>query len=55
MVADQIVLELKSVEQLVAANHAQLLSYLRVSRKRVGLLVNFNVLVLKDALHRKVL
>jgi GxxExxY protein len=55
VVADQIVLELKSVEQLVPVNHAQLLSYLRVSKKRVGLLVNFNVVVLKDAVHRKVL
>src|SRR6478672_6516517 len=55
VVADQIVLELKSVEQLVPINHAQLLSYLRVSRKRVGLLINFNVVVLKDALYRKVL
>ena len=55
VVADQIVVELKSVEQLVPVNHAQLLSYLRVSRKRVGLLINFNVVVLKDGLHRKVL
>ena len=55
VVADQIVVELKSVEQLVPVNHAQLLSYLRVSRKRVGLLINFNVAVLKDGLHRKVL
>jgi GxxExxY protein len=55
VVGDELVLELKSVEQLVPINHAQLLSYLRVSRKRIGLLVNFNVVVLKDGLHRKVL
>jgi GxxExxY protein len=55
VVADQIVLELKSVEQLVPVNHAQLLAYMRVARKRAGLLINFNVVVLKDGLKRKVL
>jgi GxxExxY protein len=55
VIADQIVVELKSVEQLVPVNHAQLLNYMRVAHKRVGLLVNFNVVVLKDGLKRKVL
>ena len=55
VVAEQIVVELKSVEQLVPVNHAQLLNYMRVAHKRVGLLVNFNVVVLKDGLKRKVL
>jgi GxxExxY protein len=55
VVADQIVVELKSVEQLVPVNHKQLVTYLRVAQKRVGLLINFNVLVLKDGLHRKIL
>jgi GxxExxY protein len=55
VVEDQIVVELKSVEQLVPVNHAQLLSYMRVANKRVGLLINFNVVVLKDGLTRKVL
>jgi GxxExxY protein len=55
VVADQIVVEIKSVEQLVPVNHAQLLSYMRVAHKRVGLLINFNVVVLKDGLTRKVL
>jgi GxxExxY protein len=55
IVGDEIVLELKSVDQLVPINHAQLLNYLRVSKRRVGLLINFNVVVLKDGLHRKVL
>jgi GxxExxY protein len=55
LVADRIVLELKSVEQLVPVNHAQLLNYMRVAHKRVGLLINFNVVVLKDGLKRKVL
>jgi GxxExxY protein len=55
VVADQIVLELKSVEQLVPVNHAQLLNYMRIAHKRVGLLINFNVIVLKDGITRKVL
>ena len=55
VVEDQIVVELKSVEQLIPVNHAQLLSYMRVAHKRVGLLINFNVVVLKDGLTRKVL
>ena len=55
VVAEQIVLELKSVGQLVLMNHKQLVTYLRVSQTRVGLLINFTVAVLKDGLHRKVL
>ena len=55
VVADAIVLEIKSVEHLAPIHHAQLLSYLRVARLRVGLLLNFNVPVLKDGLARKIL
>jgi GxxExxY protein len=54
VVATEIVLEIKSVEQLTPLQHAQLLSYMRVSRLRVGLLMNFNVAVLKDGLVRKI-
>ena len=45
----------KSVELLAPLHHAQLLSYMRVARKRAGLLMNFNVAVLKDGLARKIL
>ena len=55
VVAGQVVLEIKSVEHLIPVHHAQLLSYLRVSRLRVGLLINFNVPVLQDGLKRIVL
>lgn len=55
LVADRIVLELKSVEQLAAVHHAQLLNYMRLAQVRVGLLINFNVTVLKDGIRRKVL
>ena len=52
VVADQIVLELKAVEKLEAIHEAQLLTYLRLSGYRVGLLMNFNVLMFKDGLKR---
>ena len=55
VVGGQIVLELKAIERLASVHHAQLLTYLRVSRLRVGLLMNFNVAVLRDGLVRKVL
>ena len=54
VVGRAIVLEIKSVELLAPVHHAQLLSYMRVSRLRVGLLMNFNVAVLRDGLVRKV-
>ena len=55
VVGGAIVLEIKSIEAIAPIHHSQLLSYLRVSRLRVGLLMNFNVAVLKDGLVRKVL
>jgi GxxExxY protein len=55
VVAGQIVLEIKSVEHLTTLHDAQLLNYIRVARLRVGLLMNFNVPVLKDGLRRRVL
>jgi GxxExxY protein len=55
VVADQIVLEIKCVECLRPVHHAQLLGYLRASRLRAGLLINFNSAVLKDGLKRIVL
>jgi len=55
VIANQIVVEVKSVERLNPVHHAQLLSYLRASGLRVGLLMNFNVAVLQDGLKRIVL
>jgi len=51
----RVVLELKSVERLLPLHEAQLLTYLRLSSCRVGLLFNFNTLLLKDGLRRRVL
>jgi GxxExxY protein len=55
VVADTLVLEIKSIEAIAAVHRAQLLSYLCISKLRVGLLMNFNVAVLKDGLVRRVL
>ena len=55
VVAGQLVLEIKSVERLVPLHHAQLLADMRLARLRVGLLMNFNEVVLQDGLKRKVL
>jgi len=54
-VEDRVVLELKSVEALTDLHKAQLLTYLRISGKKIGLLLNFNIPVLKDGIVRLVL
>jgi GxxExxY protein len=55
MVEDRLVLELKSVERLDSIHVAQVLSYLRISGVRLGLLINFNVSILKDGIRRVIL
>jgi GxxExxY protein len=55
IVAGSVVVEIKSVEATLPIHEAQLLTYLRLSRKRIGLLINFNVPVLKDGIVRRVL
>ncbi len=55
VVDDRVISELKSVEQTSPLHKAQLLTYLRLSGKRVGLLLNFNVALLKDGVTRLVL
>jgi len=52
VVEDSVVVEVKAVEQLAPIHDAQLLSYLRLSGKSVGLLINFHVRVLKSGLKR---
>ncbi|MCX6579431.1 MAG: GxxExxY protein [Candidatus Aminicenantes bacterium] len=52
LVEDQIIVELKSIEALLPIHKAQLISYLRMSGCSVGLLINFNVALLKDGLQR---
>ena len=55
VVADAVVVEVKAVESLLPIHEAQLLTYMRLSRKRVGLLINFGAPVLKDGIVRRVL
>lgn len=52
VVEDEIIVEIKAVEKWLLIHEAQLLSYLRISQKRVGLLMNFHVPVLKSGLKR---
>jgi GxxExxY protein len=52
VVEDSIILELKTVERLLPIHSAQLLTYLKLSRKKLGLLINFNEPVLKKGLKR---
>jgi GxxExxY protein len=51
-VEDAILVELKSVELMLPIHSAQMLTYLKASRKQIGLLINFNVRVLKDGIKR---
>lgn len=55
VVADAVIVEIKSIEKLAPIHDAQLLSYLKLAQKRVGLLINFNVQVLANGVRRKVL
>jgi GxxExxY protein len=55
LVADEVVVELKAVERITPLFEAQLLTYLKLAGKRLGLLINFNVAMLKDGITRRVL
>lgn len=54
LVENSVIVELKAVEKLHPIHEAQLLSYLRMSDLRLGLLINFNVKLLKDGIKRVV-
>lgn len=51
-VDDVLVVELKAVENLVPKHKAQVMSYLKMTQKPLGLLINFNVTLLKDGIQR---
>ncbi len=55
VVEDDLIIEIKSIEAIQRVHEAQLLTYLRLSNRKVGLLMNFNVLRLKDGLRRFVM
>jgi GxxExxY protein len=52
LVDDRVIVELKTVERIHPIHVAQLLTYLRLANRRVGLLINFNVPLLKDGIKR---
>ena len=52
LVENKIILEIKSVETLAPVHYAQLLTYLKLSEKKLGLLINFNAKYLKNDIHR---
>ena len=55
LIAEEVVIELKAIEALLPIHEAQLLTYLRLTNKRLGFLVNFNVPLLKQGIKRIVL
>ena len=49
---NKLILEFKSVETLADVHYKQLLTYLRLTNIKLGLLINFNVPLIKDGIHR---
>ncbi|HEX4876814.1 MAG TPA: GxxExxY protein [Chitinophagaceae bacterium] len=54
LVEDLIIVELKSVELILPVHEAQLVTYLKLSGKKLGLLINFNVVLLKEGIRRRI-
>jgi GxxExxY protein len=54
LVEDQVIVELKSVEKTLPVHEAQLITYLKLSKCKVGLLINFNVKHLREGITRRV-
>lgn len=54
LIDGQLIVESKAVKELYPIDQAQLLNYLKIAKLQVGLLINFNVLVLKDGIKRMV-
>ncbi len=55
LVSDSVVVELKAVDKIIPIHEAQMLTYMKLSDKRIGLLINFNVRLLKDGITRRIL
>lgn len=54
LVEDELIIELKAVDEIKEVHEFQLLTYLKLTNKGMGLLVNFNVPLLKDGIRRKI-
>ena len=55
LVDEQVIVELKAIDKILPVHEAPLLTYLKLAHLRVGLLINFNVPVLRDVIVRRVL
>jgi GxxExxY protein len=55
VVQDQVILELKTVERLAPIHEAQMLTYMKLSGIRTGLLLNFNCAILREGIRRMML
>lgn len=54
LVENKVIIEVKSVENLAAVHHKQVLTYLKLTELKLGVLVNFNVVNISDGIFRKV-
>ena len=54
LVEDKVIIEIKSVEELAKVHHKQILTYLKLTDLKLGILVNFNSDNISDSIHRKV-
>ena len=54
LIEDAVIVELKAIDKLLPIHEAQLLSYLKLSGKRIGLIINFNTVHLKEGIRRLV-
>lgn len=54
IVEDKVIIELKSIETISKVHFKQLLTYLKITDKKLGLLINFNEALIKDGIHRVV-
>jgi len=52
LVENKVIIEIKSLENLAPVHYAQTLTYLKLSEKKLALLINFNTKILKDGIHR---
>lgn len=52
LVEDKVIIELKAVEKILSVHKAQLLTYLKLYNRRLGLLINFNVPLIRDGIER---
>lgn len=54
LIENKVIIEVKSVENLAEVHHKQVLTYLKITELKLGILVNFNVANIKDGIYRKV-